>query len=614
MQNSSNNVKVKLVNTLFLFGIFISCFIFSPFVLDFTLTPRFITFSLFICLSLYFLSRTGFAFKVDIDFILLFYILYVLFCTALIFYSVNTAESLFEVCKLLLGLFAFLFTYFALKQSPDYFIHALLKFSVIVVFIGLAFACYQFAGLNKESLYLITGLNGHKNLYSSFLFLNLFFLVKTIYTLSKPWKIAAFITIFFTLVVIALLRTKAVWIGCGVALLASVALHLYASGKKKFAVQFYLVLIISVLIANVFFLFVLQPIISKGINYNAKIDPSLSSKKELDNERLILWDKSYGMFKKHPVIGVGPGNWQIHFPDQTLNGLWRAEDLNFTFQRPHNDLLWILCETGIIGFNLFLLFLFSLLLFLEKTLRLSAKGSEIGRNLILSISFIIGFFTISFFDFPKERMEHIIWINIIFGISYFYIKQNNFLRSIWHFTASKQSFNLPITLFLFLVVVGIFRYRGEFFTRKMYDHKNKGQNDQLILAAKKAQSFAYSIDPTSVPLLWYTGNAYASIGNYEQARWDFINARELNPYNRNVVNDLASSFTFNKEIFQAKKYYREASRISPRFDGPKLNLTAIYINEKNYKAADSCLKTLFHDSERRTNYQRMVDAFLLERR
>jgi hypothetical protein len=41
-----------------------------------------------------------------------------------------------------------------------------------------------------------------------------------------------------------------------------------------------------------------------------------------------------------------------------------------------------------------------------------------------------------------------------------------------------------------------------------------------------------------------------------------------------------------------------------------LNLAAIYIQEKNYKLADSVLKELLHDSDKRTAYQNMVNAML----
>jgi tetratricopeptide (TPR) repeat protein len=161
-----------------------------------------------------------------------------------------------------------------------------------------------------------------------------------------------------------------------------------------------------------------------------------------------------------------------------------------------------------------------------------------------------------------------------------------------------------------LVLVGIYRYQGEFFTRKMYDQKRLNNNIGVIKEAKKAINFTYSIDPTSIPIKWYTGNSYAILGNLVQAKSDFKNAYLLNPYNRNVINDLASSYVNINQLDSAKYFYIKASRISPRFDDPKLNLAAVYFNEKEFKKADSCLQTLLHDSERRTKYQTLINAFL----
>jgi tetratricopeptide (TPR) repeat protein len=144
----------------------------------------------------------------------------------------------------------------------------------------------------------------------------------------------------------------------------------------------------------------------------------------------------------------------------------------------------------------------------------------------------------------------------------------------------------------------------------MYDQKKIANNAGVLQQGKKALNFAYSIDPTSLPIKWYTGNSYAVLGNFEQAKVDLISAKNKNPYNRNVLNDLASAYINTNQRDSAIYYYLEASRISPRFDDPKLNLVTIYFNQKQFEKADSCLKTLLHDSERRTKYQKMVNAFL----
>jgi tetratricopeptide (TPR) repeat protein len=212
------------------------------------------------------------------------------------------------------------------------------------------------------------------------------------------------------------------------------------------------------------------------------------------------------------------------------------------------------------------------------------------------------FFTSAFFDFPKERIEHMIWLHIIFAYCFYCIAgppkplkpQINFLLA---------------GLSIFACICGLYRFLGELHTRRMYDNKAQNNIPGVINEANKAESFIYHLDPTSVPLKWYKGNAYASQGNFALAEKTFAEALKESPYNRNVLNDLASACVNTGNASGAIEYYTKAARISPRFDDPKLNLAAFYIKQENFSAADSCLKSLFHDSKRRTQYQNMVDAF-----
>jgi tetratricopeptide (TPR) repeat protein len=324
---------------------------------------------------------------------------------------------------------------------------------------------------------------------------------------------------------------------------------------------------------------------------------------------LTLWSKTYQMIGKYPAVGVGMGNWQIYFPDATLKGIWRAEDLNFTFQRPHNDLLWILSETGWLGLNLFFIFIFSFLLLLVRAIRLVTGDLKIQIEMILCFAFTIGFFTVSFFDFPKERMEHLLWSNLIFAFGYFRIKQHVEIPVLLKINLKQPMLLTCLGICLLTFMIGVLRYRGEYYTIRMYNHRAMKEELRAVTAGYEALSFAYSVDPTSVPVVWYTANSYANLKDYKKAQQDLIRAEKINPYNRNVLNDLGASFFYTDNVDQAKKYFEEALRISPRFDDPKLNLAAIYIREKNWAKADTCLQTMFKDSERRTQYQKMVNAF-----
>lgn len=606
------------VTTIFLLGIFISSVIVSPFILDFTLLPRFIFLAgLFIVLGVV-LIRSNFKVTIKWDAILASYLAYIVFACSSVFWALNKADALFEAEKLTLGLAVFLFTIYLLKKDHDYFMQGLLKGSVLIFFIVLLLFFYQFIKLqnfNKESLYDLTGMNGHKNLFSSFLFLNLFFLIMASFRLENNWRKIAVIFIISSLILIVFLQTKAVWTGVAVVVFSTSLLYFYQLKIKKKLKGFIIFLIVFIIATNLFFLKILPSVIDTSLSSNDKIITSTGFKLPkmlFDQERLTIWQKTFVICKKHPVAGVGLGNWQIYYPDATLTGLYRCEDLNFTFQRPHNDFLWVLSELGIVGFNLFLVFILLMLFYLIKSIHFGSDYFKTNNSIVLCFSFILGYFTISFFDFPKERIEHLIWINVILALAYSLIKQFSIIKSYSKVVLNFNKITTSIFAFLMLFVLycGILRYKGEYFTLKLYASKAEKLNHVTLKTCNSIVSFAYSLDPTSLPIYWYRGNAKVELGNYTDALEDFKRAYHLNPYNRNVINDLASSYVFAGDIESAKTYYDEVVRISPRFDEPKLNLTALYIKEENYVKAQEILNSIFHDSERRSSYQKIVDINL----
>ncbi len=593
----------------FLAGLMLSQLVISPYILDFSLLPRFICLSFFIGCTIFFISKTEVVHCIELDIIILAYLMYCLFCGLSIFWAINTAEALFEISKTTLSFFFFLLTYFALKINKEYVLNLIAKFSILIFLVLLSVAIFQYLRIGNytsESRYLITGLNGHKNLFASFLFLNLFFLLIAFYELKSATKIAAGVAIVITILLLLLLKTKAVWLGGFAFIIVFVINSVFRIKQPRGFEGFYLKLIWGLIILNVFFVCVCPPAIELALSkLNGKNDPTL-----LDEERLVIWNKSYDLFYKHPVTGVGAGNWQVNFPDATLTGLWRAEDLNFTFQRPHNDFLWILSETGLIGLNVYFVFIFCLFYYLVKALRSNSLIQSIKIELRLSLAIIIGYLVISFFDFPKERIEHSIIINVIFAIVYYHIKSAGSVISFGSLKTTKLLLNTSIVILAFIFVIGLLRYRGEYYTRKVYDYKSSNQSAFLIQSGISAKSFAYSLDPTSIPISWYIANA--ELATPENSRYlleDLKTAYRQNPYNRNVLNDLASAYALSNNIEMAKQYYEEAARISPRFDEPKLNLAAIYINEKNYEMADAWNRSVLHNSERRSQYQRIIDAF-----
>jgi tetratricopeptide (TPR) repeat protein len=304
----------------------------------------------------------------------------------------------------------------------------------------------------------------------------------------------------------------------------------------------------------------------------------------------------------HPTVGVGANNWQIYFPSNVLPDIYPIRDLNVTFQRPHNDFLWILSEYGIIGFNLFLIFITGILFLIYLKI-----ANHFDPIYVIILSGILGFLAISFFDFPKERIEHNILFYVLIGIAYYLIKQETFEFKTGLFYLPKIVLKILIVILIMIFYFGWLNFKGEYFTKKMYVERIIKNNKNVIYFCDKAQSFCYNIDPTSIPLCWYKGNANANLGNYAAALEDFKNAFRFHPYNHNVLNDLGSSYFMNSKIDSAKIFYMESSRINPSFDDPKLNLTAIFINEGNYNEAQKWNESIFHNSERRDYYRSIIN-------
>ncbi|MDI1356337.1 MAG: O-antigen ligase family protein [bacterium] len=602
----------KRIGTFFFSGLFVSSLLVAPFAIDANLGIRSLSLALIVLFSIIFLKTKEQKRNVPVDLVLLFYFIYTLFSCASTLWSVNSAEALYSSSRNILAFSIFLIASSSFYKNPKIIEGLFLKLMLILFLLSALLAMGQFLNIrsiSKALIYGVTGLSAHKNLLSSFLFLNLFFLIYGSITFKGVWKIISILFIGLSVILILILQTKAVWLTLLLSLFFfGICYLVFVKWQVRSRRVFLVSLLTLMVMLNIFFLKWLPNIISTTLsNQTPNTTQSTSSQSGAENERLVLWEKTYDMIRKQPLVGVGNGNWQTHFPDATLSGIWRAEDLDVTFQRPHNDLLWIMSETGIIGLNFYLLFIFSILLLLISNLPLQKGNRTETMKTLLCISFVSGFLLISFFDFPKERIEHTILFNVILAISYVTIRQNQLLKTF--FLIPINSYGKLLTLFVlsFVVIVSYLHLQGEVYTRKLYNDRTSNATWLSLKDGENALSFAYSTDPTSVPINWYGGSAHAAMGNYQKAIMCFEKALKVSPYQRNVLNDLGSAYMMRKDPERAKQLYEEAARISPRFDDPKLNLAAIYISEKKYDKAIFWLRAVFHDSPRRSNYYKVIE-------
>ena len=320
-------------------------------------------------------------------------------------------------------------------------------------------------------------------------------------------------------------------------------------------------------------------------------------------ERSRLWAKTLCTFEKQPWWGVGAGNWATHFTDCNVYGLYSVELNDITYQRPHNDFLWILSENGLPGLGLYLAFWG---LIIGKTVQMLKSGQLTNPlSAQFGLSLVVALLVVAFFSFPKERIELLIWTYTILAFL-------DYRSTIKPVQTNAKPVLLALLFFIMLGAVGAIytsyqRIQGERQMQRVYAYWGAKQWPQLLEACTQAQSPFYSVDPHAVPIDWYRGMGHFSQGRFAKAKTDFERALSIAPYNQYCWNDLGSCWEKLGQRNKAEECYLEALRISPLFDDPLLNLAILSYKRQDYPKALFWLGKM-QDQERAKPYEATVKS------
>ncbi len=332
------------------------------------------------------------------------YLLFTLLCGCSIRWATNTAEAMFAFSTLLLTPLIIILIYSILSTDKHATQKALWVSAAVVLVVYLLFSIVQLFHIESfsfEQLYRVSGINGHKNLLAIMLFvLSAFLLTSFSIFDNKLLKISSVVMFAIAVTVIILLKSRAVLLSVlvaggffGVLLFVrtrhcerSEAIQRTSSSKDCFVVPtrkssdsklvndakrgnrgndgLRLTIGISVVLVYAFLTIGLRWFADRSVPHTSEkseIERNMLSTSSLA-ERCLLWDKTYLVADKHPFSGCGIGNWQIHFPDAGLEGLYRADVWNVNFTKPHNEYLGVLSETGYLGLLLYVIFLVALVI------------------------------------------------------------------------------------------------------------------------------------------------------------------------------------------------------------------------------------------------------------
>ncbi|MCK5822570.1 MAG: O-antigen ligase family protein [Bacteroidales bacterium] len=548
----------------------------------------------------------------------LIFLLFAYLLTSIIsaFGAINGYESVFEIFKSALFV-SFLFFVIISIQDDKFKLDLLIKSFIVFSFVIIAIALFQFFKVDfsdfrshKKNLgyYFVLAITpvkstmGNKNLFSDALFLCFPFLIYGIVYFNKFWRYLSIILIILSLGFIGMLVSKTVWVALGVSLFSALVLFIIYIIKNRKTIyaskQKYLIIILFSFVIVVILLFgYLHFTDNKILGVAKEKVEQIINKDNFDKElilnndnpnvaqtRILAWYKSFKMFEEKPFFGVGQGNWRINIPKYGLNGFKTDIEQGVKhFQRAHNDYLWVLCETGIIGFIFyFSAFIFVLVLSIKKFFNAKNKNEKL-LAFLLAIT-IVGYFTISFFTFPKERVPHNIIVFSFFAIivSLFY-KEEKIITINDKYRFIIIIFCLAIgTYSLFITKQKIY---GERQTKKVIKDQYARRWVREIRDVDKIQGNYYSLDPYSTPIVWYKGVALSQMRKYAEAKVEYEKALKIHPYHIQVLNNLASCCDLLGDHNMAENYYKRALEISPDFKDALVNLSIVYFNKRENEKA-----------------------------
>ncbi|MEL6639017.1 MAG: O-antigen ligase family protein, partial [Bacteroidota bacterium] len=409
-------MSVEKRSLLFLFGLLVVLYLtkITPFLDEYTM-GRFTVWTLLayggLWLVLPYLRRT--------DVQVLDWSLLAFYCLNLlsVSWAKNFGEAIFTSQKYLLlfvGYYVLRHLLAEGKVHRDQMAKLLLGLSAFVVVL----TTYQMAqtylseGLGGKAIYKVISLSGHKNLAASYLFLllclNIFFAIRRP---KAPWF---YWLLGFQVLLLLLLRSRAVYLALGTSALISGGYYLTSSvSLRRLALRrvlpFALLLALfgGLLIGNT----------GVGKDYLRHLNPDTYLTSGSGSERLFVWYKTWDLIVDQPWLGCGSGNWKLLFPSKNLSGGYRLQEKDVVFTRVHNDLLEVWAEVGTLGLLLFLvIFGWAFAAAVDRLRRGKLVDQQEG---IVLIATLVGYLVVSFFDFPKERPEHQVLLSLLLAIAAF---------------------------------------------------------------------------------------------------------------------------------------------------------------------------------------------------
>ncbi|HMT29994.1 MAG TPA: O-antigen ligase family protein [Bacteroidia bacterium] len=598
---------------IFLFGMM--PFLYLPITQDPELSLRYFVFSLLLTGTGLFLLKKPFLYQLKPlqTPVVIAFGSYSFFSGLSLIHTLNTGDGIYEFTKIMLGLF-FLLLLLLLSQKhqspllkiPGYLTFSCLVFSVfgITQLLPIVIDSLQngtpFTVLNNVSSTL-----SNKNFFAETLLMLFPFVVYTMLTHTGWIRWISAVSMFISFLLIVIIQSASVYIAfifaflvTGILLITFRKYFIHSQISKIYKTRTIAITIISIVVIPV----ALIALFPEKIDYHqlskkwkAANDYLREPEKifEKDNQknnnslydRLFLARNSFKMIQEHPLAGNGLANWKILYPKYGLYGNSFMSTGRLRFEHPHNDYLFILCESGIAGLLSWLLFLSLIIYYAIKNIK-ENENEKIKLLMIFIISAVVSFAVTGLFGYPKERFFTMM---ILISASILVVS----FRTVNSKNQEFKSTGIVTSLLLLLIPIAWIqfqRYQSEIYLQSAFIFQKKSNFGGMQRMLKKAENPFHAVDLTATPLSWHIGQSYYYQGNHQKAFEQYLLASRVNPYHMQVWNDLGALYEEQKNHAKALECFNRVFAMNPDFPDAKMNMVAYYFNTGEVDKAYDILK------------------------
>ena len=417
----------------------------------------------------------------------------------------------------------------------------------------------------QNNIYLATGpLFTHKNYAAASVLMLLPFSMMA--KSNEPFMVwLQRIVIALGLLSILLLRTRGVWFA-GI-MMGVVALIYFNMRGQKIASKK------SFIAIGIFLVGVTTAILAGG---SEKIFNSSTIQ-----TRMHYWNAASEMYLDNPITGVGAGQWKVFYPGTGLKGTNESVmNGTTTILRPHNDVLWLLSETGIgVGF-------FIVLVVAGFVISIRKEG-----NIYMGLT-LVAFTVYGFAEFPLERPSMLLPLGIALG--YAASRQKPFIK-----LPKILVVGLAGLALLFTITVGSARIAGEKSAKQALDGYMSRNTRQMQIFSEKAEGTFFEMDIYNNPMAYFQGLAVLTSGGPKPSKKALLSgtkaferALEIHPNHMLSLNQLAQIKRIQGDIAGASILYSKVLEMSPRNTSAALKLMEVERTRGNIYAALDALKKL----------------------